>query len=293
MSSFLQRIFRHSVKVPRNERHHYDSRQVQPSVVSSLMMLVQFRELIWKLTKYEIYIKYRKSALGILWSLLNPILLATIIYFVFGKLFGNYIPRDSSYASLVLSGILLQAYILSGPLSIVSAIQSRLTFSAKHRIPIAVVAISSALANMFQFLIGSIALIPLALIVNQSISIRAIFLPVYLFFSILWLCGIGILLLEFVLRFDDSIYIIGAVIMIVSYICPFFYPIDILSNRMKFIVNLNPLTQWVMGFRWLMYENSLFSTFSLVFLLLVSISIFLLAMQYLHFRWNSIIMWVS
>ena len=104
----------------------YDSRKPQDGVLGSILILLERRRLVSRLAKMDVLNRYKKSVLGVFWSFINPLLISSVIYFVFGRIFNNYMPETRGYASWVLSGVLLQGLLLSGITVCSSALQTNM-----------------------------------------------------------------------------------------------------------------------------------------------------------------------
>jgi ABC-type polysaccharide/polyol phosphate export permease len=107
---------------------------------------------------------------------------------------------------------------------------------------------------------------------------------------VLWLTGIGLLLVGWFMRFDDAVYLFNALLMIISYLSPFLYPIGILSDRLRYYVELNPVTNFVVTFRWLMYENHSATIFQIASVPIWSVAIFVVGIYWIRNRWNDYVM---
>ena len=233
----------------------YDSRKPQDGVLSSLIVLIVRGRLVISLTRVEVLNRYKKSVLGVFWSFINPLLISSVIYFVFGRIFNNYMPETRGYASWVLSGVLLQGLLLSGISVSASALQANIGLISRNRIQPIIISFSSSLAHVTHFSIGVLSLAPLAILTNQTLSLRILFLPIFFILVSFWLTGLGLLLVGWFMRFDDAAYLFNASMMVISYLSPFLYPIAILGDRIREVVEINPITSWIITFRWLVYEK--------------------------------------
>lgn len=268
----------------------YDSRQPQDSLIATLKAIHSRRVLLSELIRIDLVSRYRRSAIGIFWSFLNPLLVSSVIYFVFGRIFNAYMPQTRGYASWVVSGVLLQVLLLTGVTVAASGLQQNISIISRNRIQPILFALSSAASHGIHFVIGCLALIPLALFTGQKLSIRLLLLPVFYLCVVLWLTGIGLLLVGWFMRFDDALYLFNALLMIVSYLSPFLYPIGILSDRLRHYVELNPVTNFVVTFRWLVYENHTATIFQILSVPFCSAVMFILGVYWIRNRWNDYVM---
>jgi ABC-2 type transport system permease protein len=268
----------------------YDSRKPQDTLLSSIGIIFTRKILLGQLIKIELVSRYKRSALGILWSFLNPLLISTVIYFVFGRIFNNYMPNTRGYASWVVSGVLLQILLLTGITISSAGLQQNVLIISRNRIPPILFAVSSAVSHVIHFSIGCIALIPLAIYTGQKLSLRILLLPGFFLCVVLWLTGLGFLLVGWFMRFDDSTYIFNALLMIISYLSPFLYPISILSERLRNFVEINPVTNFVVTFRWLVYSEQTASPTQIASTVCFSLFVFVCGVTWIRKRWNDYVM---
>jgi ABC-2 type transport system permease protein len=268
----------------------YDSRKPQDGVLGSLKILLARRSLVLSLTRLDVLNRYKKSVLGVFWSFINPLLISSVIYFVFGRIFNNYMPETRGYASWVLSGVLLQGLLLSGITVSSSALQTNMSLISRNRIQPIIISFSSSLSHVTHFSIGIISLAPLALLTNQTLSLRIFLLPIFLLLVSFWLTGLGLLLVGWFMRFDDAAYLFNASMMVISYLSPFLYPLAILGDRVRGFVELNPITSWIVTFRWLVYEKQTVEFFNIAVVLGSSLLTFIAGVLWLRNRWNDYVM---
>lgn len=268
----------------------YDSRNPQDGVLGSLKVLTYRRRLVIGLTKIDVLNRYKKSVLGVFWSFINPLMISSVIYFVFGRIFNNYMPETRGYASWVLSGVLLQGLLLSGITVSSSALQTNMSLISRNRIQPIVISFSSSLSHVVHFSIGILSLAPLAVITNQTLSWRILLLPIFLLLVSFWLTGLGLLLVGWFMRFDDAAYLFNASMMVISYLSPFLYPIAILGERIRGFVEINPITSWIVTFRWLVYEKQTVEMFNIYVVFCSSLLTFIAGVFWLRNRWNDYVM---
>lgn len=268
----------------------YDSRESQLGPIGTLRLVSVRFPLFVTLLKFELLTKYKKSVLGLFWSFLNPLIISSVIYFVFGRLFNSYMPLNRGYATYVVSGVLLQLLLLQGMTASSSALQASIPMIVKNRVEPGLQVLVSASAHSVHFSIGSLSLVPLALLSNQPISLRILLLPIFISLSVLLIAGFGMILVPWFLRYDDAQFLFNAFLMIVGYLTPIFYPISILSETMRHLVMFNPITHWIIVFRWLVFEGHQVTMVSLLIVLFSSFFTFIFGIRGLRKRWNAMVM---
>jgi ABC-type polysaccharide/polyol phosphate export permease len=199
-------------------------------------------------------------------------------------------PETRGYASWVLSGVLLQSLLIYSITASSSALQSNMSLISRNRIQPIIISFSSSLSQVLHFSIGILSLVPLAILTNQTLSLRVLFLPIFLLLVSFWLTGLGMLLIGWFLKFDDAAYLFNASLMVISYLSPFLYPIAILGDRIRVFVEINPITSWIITFRWLVYEKQSVELINIAVVFGSSLLTFIAGVLWLRNRWNDYVM---
>jgi ABC-type polysaccharide/polyol phosphate export permease len=213
-------------------------------------------QLIRLLVNRELTLRYKRSVIGIGWTLLNPILTSFVLWVVFSFVFAGRLPEGQQYAPYLMAGIVLNTFFNQGLMFSAFSIQSNSSVLTKIYVAPQVFPISVALAGLVNFFIGLIPLAAVVYISGQSLSLTFPLVIIVGFFLALLVAGIGLSLSLVFIRFDDTKNIVGILLLILTYVTPIFYPITVLSQRMQSIVNLNPLTSYLDCFRWAFSNNA-------------------------------------
>jgi ABC-type polysaccharide/polyol phosphate export permease len=233
-------------------------------------------QLLRLLIQQELTLRYKRSVIGIGWTLLNPMLTSFVLWIVFSFLFAGKLQTGQQFAPYLMAGILLNTFFNQGLLQAANSIAANGGILTKVSVPPKIFAFAAALAAFINFLIG---LIPLTLVVYISGQSLSIFLPIVLlvgFFLALFVAGVGLALSVIFIRFDDAKNIINVLLLILLYLTPVFYPISILNEQMQQIVTLNPLTSFLDVFRWSFSNNATATGADFAYLSLTGIVFFAL-----------------
>ena len=213
-------------------------------------------QLIRLLVGRELTLRYKRSVIGIGWTLLNPMLTSFVLWVVFSFVFAGRLPNGQQYAPYLMAGIVLNSFFNQGLMISAESIASNAGVLTKIYVPPQIFPISVALAGLVNFFIG---LIPLAIVVYISGQSIALTFPLVIFvgfFLALLVAGLGLSLSLLFIRFDDTRNIVNVLLMILTYFTPIFYPISVLSPRLQEIIVLNPLTSYLDCFRWAFSNNA-------------------------------------
>jgi len=217
---------------------------------------MKYSQLIRLLVSRELTLRYKRSVIGIGWTLLNPMLTSFVLWVVFSFVFASRLPGTQQYAPYLMAGILLNTFFNQGVTLSAESIANNGPVLTKIYVPPQVFPISTALAGLVNFFIGMIPLSIVCLISGQSVAWT---MPLVLLVGVclaLLTAGIGLTLSIMYIRFDDARNIVNVMLMILMYFTPVFYPISILSEKLQKIIVLNPLTSYLDVFRWAFSNNA-------------------------------------
>jgi ABC-2 type transport system permease protein len=222
---------------------------------------MKYAQLIRLLVNRELTLRYKRSLIGIGWTLLNPMLTSFVLWVVFSFVFASRLPGNQQYAPYLMAGILLITFFNQGVSLSAESIASNGSVLTKIYVPPQIFPISTALAGLVNFFIGIIPLSIICIISGQSIAWT---MPLVIIVGIclaLLTSGIGLTLSILYIRFDDTRNIVGVFLMTLMYFTPVFYPISILSEKLQTIISFNPLTSYLDVFRWAFSDNASASLF--------------------------------
>ncbi len=206
----------------------------------------KYRFLLVELVKKDIKLKYRRSYLGILWTLLEPILTTAVLTMVFSTI---YQKKDQMFPVYILTGRLLYSYFSNSTKAAMKAIRGNSAMIKKVYVPKYIYPFSSVLANYITFLISMVVLFGAALIFRVKPTVH-LFAAVVPLLELLILClGMGLILATLAVFFRDLEYLWGVVLMLIMYTSAIFYRIEMVSEENLWLYKLNPLYQIIVNFR--------------------------------------------
>lgn len=212
-------------------------------LVTVCMVYSRYSFLIKQLVSRDFKQKYKRSTLGMAWSVMNPLLTMFVQYVVFSTLFKSNIPH---YPVYLLTGIVFFSFFNESVNLGMTSIIGNATLIKKVYMPKYIYPISRILSSLVNF---AMALIPLFLIIIVTrVPIRASML--LLFFDVacylLFIVGLALLLSTIVTYFQDILHLWGVLCMMWQYLTPIFYPESIIPAQFLGVYRLNPLYQFIM-----------------------------------------------
>ena len=207
----------------------------------------KYRFLLWELVKKDIKLKYRRSYLGILWTLLEPILTAAVLTYVFSGWYGR---GGETFPVYILTGRLLYTFFSNSTKAAMKSIRSNSAMIKKVYVPKYIYPFSTILSNYVIFLISLIILFLSMLVfkVNFTIYIFQAIIP--LFLILVLSMGIGMILATMAVFFRDLEYLWSVVLMIIMYTSAIFYDLTDPKFADKiWLLKMNPLFDIIYNLR--------------------------------------------
>ena len=209
--------------------------------------LIQYKFLLSELVKKGIKLKYRRSYLGIVWSLLEPLLTMIVLTIVFGTLYGN---TDKTFPVYILTGRLIYSYYSTATKSALKSIRANSAMIKKVYVPKYLYPLSTFIFNYIIFLISLIVLAAVSIVLGIKPTIYLLQAPIALILVLILSYGCGMILATIGVFFRDMEYLWSVVLMIIMYTCAiFYYPEKLLKSGWFWILKYNPLYGIIKIFR--------------------------------------------
>lgn len=232
---------------------HYDSDQPRRPVASEIANLRRYGGLLGLLVKRDLTVRYKRSMLGVWWTLLNPLLTVGVMWAVFSTIFRFEIPGDVPYVVYVLSGVMLITFFSQGVVASGSSIVDSAGILSKVYVPAEVFAVAPALAALVNFGINILLLLVVQLVAGVGIPVTALLAPIPLVFLAMFVAGLGMMVASLAVAYRDVLDIVGVLLTLAMYATPGFYPVTIVPDRFVVLIHFNPLYSYLEVFRGLIY----------------------------------------
>lgn len=205
-----------------------------------------YRALLWEFVKKDIKLKYRNSVLGIIWSMLNPLLVMVVLTFIFSNLFKNKIPNFPVYC---LSGKLLYDFFSLSTNQCLKSITGKSSLIKKIYVPKYIYPLSRVISSFIISLISFIPLIIIIIVMKVPLNIMMLIIGyplLSLFFTAL---GIGLFLSTINVFFRDMEHLYSVILLMIMYMSAIFYSPDIIHAKYAFVLKFNPIFPVISVFR--------------------------------------------
>ncbi len=234
----------------------YDSAAPRRPLLDPFKNIWQSRSLIRLLVARDLTLRYKRSVLGVWWTILNPLLTTLVFWFIFSAIFQRSGDSDAPFVVYLLSGVLLIASFFSqGSLAGGSSLISSRAILSKIRVPGEVFAVTAALAAMVNFLIGLVILAGLQIVTDWGVPWTVLLVPIPTFFMLLLVTGFGMLIASAAIHFYDVLDFVRVLLQMAVWLVPTFYPISMIPEEYQYLIFVNPLYSYLEVFRGFMYEG--------------------------------------
>ncbi|NJD76628.1 MAG: ABC transporter permease [Candidatus Methanoperedens sp.] len=218
------------------------------------MYIFEHKELIKNLVVSDLKTKYSGSVLGFAWSMLNPLLMMIVLFFVFSNVFKS---TQENFAPYLLIGITGWRFFAIGTSTAMTSVVGKPGLVTKIFIPREILTISSVISALVSSFLEFLVLIPLLVLMGASLSITFLLFPVFhiLYFFIVY--GASLALAALYVYYRDLAQIWEVVIQIGFFVTPIVYPIEVIPERFLSYYMLNPVTRLIGIYRDILLKGSL------------------------------------
>lgn len=228
-----------------------ERKQKMRAWIDRINVFMKYKDLLIQLVNRDIKLKYRRSFLGYLWSVLNPLFVMIIMTIVFSTMFSRNIENFPVY---LFTGKMLFDFMSTSTNQAMTSVTGNAALLKKTYVPKYIFTLSKVTSCMVDLLFSFGALFIVMLVTRARIYWTFFLFPLVVLQIYIFCCGLGFFLAEFNVFFRDIQYIYQAIITAWMYLTPIFYPVESLPSSVAFVVKgLNPLYYYVAQFRDLVY----------------------------------------
>jgi len=211
--------------------------------------LWEYRELLYFLIWRDLKVRYKQTALGVGWAVIQPVVAMVIFSLIFGR-FAKLPSEGLPYPVFVYAGLLPWNYFAASLSGASGSIVGNTNLITKVFFPRLLIPLGSVATPAVDFFIALLVLVGLMFGYGISPDWHLVFLPFFLLMALLTSLGIGLWLATVNVRYRDVPYVIPFMTQIWMYASPIIYPVTLLPSKWQWVLSLNPLTGVIEGFRW-------------------------------------------
>jgi lipopolysaccharide transport system permease protein len=211
-----------------------------------------YRELLYFLTWRDVKVRYKQTAIGVVWAILQPVLTTAIFTVIFSTV-ARFDSQTVPYPLFALSGFLIWLYVFNAVSFAAGSLVGNTNLVTKIYFPRLIVPVSATLSGIFDLLFSFAVLAAMmtfyVLKGAVALSWQLALVPVFVFLTILLSTSLGTLFSALNVRFRDVKFALPFALQVWMFASPIFYPPEILSEKARFAQAFNPLTGILQGFR--------------------------------------------
>ena len=220
--------------------------------------LPRYRDLIHVLAERSLKVRYRGSALGVYWSLLNPLFLTGLYTAIFGTAFASYYENSlPNYVLACFLGLVALNFFSQTTNQALASIVGNGGLLNKLHMPPSVFPISIVAANLFQFCIGAMPLLIIVTLFRTHSIVNVAFLIVPTIALLIFATGFSLLTSAVFVFFRDLPYIYELFISVIWLTSPIFYPQTMIPVTVRPFLALNPLAEIIDSFRSIAFQTGM------------------------------------
>lgn len=217
--------------------------------------LYKYRDLIKTLVIRDLKVRYRRSAIGFLWTMLQPLLMMLVLHLVFSTVFRFDLPN---YPVYVLAGILFWNFFQQSIITSMNSLKGNAPILQKLPVPMVIFPLSTVLSGIVNLVLAMFPLAGILIFTGHPLTGTLFFLPVSILIMAVFTLGAGLLLSPLAVFFSDVIELVGVVMILLMYLTPIFYPVSIAEeHKFGWVVTYSPVRAIMEVFRDPIYLNKI------------------------------------
>jgi ABC-2 type transport system permease protein len=234
-----------------NSSDIYDSSQKTPKTIQEIKELIKYRYLMAQLVRRDILTRYKRSFLGVAWTMLNPLGTMVVLTIVFSNLFGNTL----RYPVYILSGLLAWNFFQKSTTAAMNSMVWGGSLMKRIYLPrtsFSISAIGTEIVNLI------LSLIPLAIVMiatSNPFHLSLLYLPISIILLSFFSLGMGLLLSALAIYFPDVVEMYQIILTAWMYLTPIIYPASIFPENFKVFLTINPFVYLVALFQIPVYDG--------------------------------------
>lgn len=215
--------------------------------------VVEYRDLIAELVARDLKVRYRRSAIGFLWTMLQPLAMMLILHAVFSAAFHFDLANYPVYA---LVGVLFWNFFSQTIVASMNSLRGNATLLQKFPIPRWVFPLATVLSGVVNLGFALVPLFAILVATGHPLTRALLLVPLAIAFVAAFTLGVGLLLSPLSLFFADVVELVTMLLAMLFYLTPVFYPLAIVPASVGWLVRANPVRLMLEVFRTPIYAGT-------------------------------------
>lgn len=220
-----------------------------------MLDVYRYRDLVRALVARELKVRYRRSAIGFVWTMLQPLLTMLVLQVVFSSVFRGF--AITNYPVYALAGVMFWNFFSQSIVSSMNSLRGNAQLLQKLPVPKAVFPLANVISGVVNLAFALIPLLLILLVTGHPLTPALLFLPVAILIAALFTLGAGLLLSPLAVFFSDVVELIGVILSLLMYLTPVFYPKEIVPEPLRWVVRYNPVRSILEVFRDPIYQGEI------------------------------------
>ncbi len=229
----------------------YDSARQGNVAWDEFLQTLRYKDLIIHLVRRDVTSRYKRSILGVAWTMLNPLGTMIILTIVFSGLFSSV----QGYAAYILSGLLVWNFFSQSTVSGISSVVWGGDLFRRIYFPRSIFSISAVGTGLVNLLLSLVPYLGLCLIIGWRVNTNFFWFPVPLLLIAMFTLGLSLIIASLGIRFPDIVEMYNVALLAWMYLTPIIYPENILPSRLISLLKFNPMYHLVKLFRESVYDG--------------------------------------
>ncbi len=224
-----------------------------------MFKLYRYRDLVWNLVVRDLKVRYRRSAIGVLWSMLQPLLTMLVLNLVFSSLFAmKNFGNIKNFPVYALAGILFWNFFQQSIVASMNSLKANAAILQKLPVPLDIFPVTTVMSGVINLLLACVPLLGILIFTGHPVTGALIFLPISILIAAIFTLGAGYLLSPLAVFFSDVIELVTVLLTLMFYLTPIIYPISILKDSSYYwVLRFNPIRSILEVFRDPIYLNKI------------------------------------
>lgn len=227
-------------------KFEYDSEKIGHPAVYEFQELLRYKDLLQMLVSNSIKTRYKRSTLGVIWTLLNPLLTTAVLTIAFSHIMRFDV---ENYPLYLMAGLIFWNFFAQTTTVAMQQMVWGSNLIKRVYVPRTIFSVAVVGNGLTNLLLAMIPLGILMIIFRQPFTGALLTLPVALVFAGMFVLGFSLLISTLAVFFTDVVEIYGVALQALFYLTPIIYPSDSLPQNFQFILKLNPLYTLIELFR--------------------------------------------
>jgi ABC-2 type transport system permease protein len=229
-----------------NEKPVYDSAERRSPLLEQFLEVARYRDLLLQLISRNIKTRYKRSALGVLWTMLNPLLMMMVLTFVFSEVFRF---QTTHYAAYALAGLSLWNFFAQTTTGAMSELIWGGSLMSRIYLPRAIFAFTALGTGLVNLLLSLAPLFLIMIVTGVPLRPAILILPLPIVLTAMFALGMGLVLSRLAAYFADVMEMYQILLTAWMYLTPVIYPKEIIPEGVRWLFNLNPMYHLLEIFR--------------------------------------------